>query len=354
MASNLNRAAWLHKAGTPLEVGEAPMPTAGPNELVIRNAAVAINPLDCHMQSASVFVQQWPSIFGCDVAGVVHEVGSDVHERFKVGDRVIGHAINLTSGRPQDGAFALYTTIPASKAAILPSSIPFTTGVVVPFALEAAVCALSVKQPGTALPNVPTPALGLPYPSLTTTTTPKKTLIIYGGSSSVGSMATQLATAAGIHVLAIASARNFDLCRACGAAAVFDYHDASFVDDVVQAATTAVEVEGGEFVGIFDAVSTPETYANGLAMLERLGGSHLACVHPPPEEVPEGVKAGMIFAVDEVATPVWRDYVTDALAAGRLKCLPSPLVVGKGLEFVQVALEKCVEGVSAAKLVVEL
>jgi NADPH:quinone reductase-like Zn-dependent oxidoreductase len=90
MASNLNRAAWLHKAGTPLEVGEAPMPTAGPKELVIRNAAVAINPLDCHMQASGVFVQQWPSIFGCDVAGVVHEVGSDAHERFKVGDRVIG------------------------------------------------------------------------------------------------------------------------------------------------------------------------------------------------------------------------------------------------------------------------
>lgn len=67
------------------------MPTAGPNELVIRNAAIAINPLDTHMQGSGVFVQQWPAIFGCDVAGEVHEVGSDVHGRFKVGDRVIGY-----------------------------------------------------------------------------------------------------------------------------------------------------------------------------------------------------------------------------------------------------------------------
>lgn len=62
----------------------------------------------------------------------------------------------------------------------------------------------------------------------------------------------------------------------------------------------------------------------------------------------------MIFAVDEIATPVWRDYVTAALEAGRLKCLPPPLVVGKGLEFVQEALERCAQGVSATKLVVEL
>jgi NADPH:quinone reductase-like Zn-dependent oxidoreductase len=203
---------------------------------------------------------------------------------------------------------------------------------------------------------VPTPALGLPYPSLgtnpTTPSTNKKTLIVYGGSSSVGSMTTQLATAAGIRVLAIASARNFDLCRACGAAAVFDYHDASFVDDVIAAVTAT---EGHEFVGIFDAVSTPETYANGLAMLARLGGGHLACVHPPPtENVPDNVQAGMIFAVDEVATPVWRDYVTPALEAGKLKCLPPPLVVGNGLEFVQEALKRCEAGVSATKLVVEL
>lgn len=88
MASN--QAAWLLKANTPLEVGEAPMPTAGPNELVIRNAAIAINPLDCHMQQVGVFVKQWPAIFGCDVAGEVHEVGPEVNGRFKKGDRVIG------------------------------------------------------------------------------------------------------------------------------------------------------------------------------------------------------------------------------------------------------------------------
>jgi NADPH:quinone reductase-like Zn-dependent oxidoreductase len=89
MAASKNQAAYLVKAGTPLEVKDAPMPTAGPGEIVVKNAAVAINPLDCHMQDSGVFVQQWPAIFGCDVAGEVCEVGSGV-QRFKKGDRVIG------------------------------------------------------------------------------------------------------------------------------------------------------------------------------------------------------------------------------------------------------------------------
>lgn len=239
--------------------------------------------------------------------------------------------------------------MPEDKAAILPDAISFKEGVVVAFAIEAAVCALSVKQPGIAMPGVSTPALGLPYPSLDTVSS-NKTLIVYGGSSSVGSMTTQLATAAGIKVISIASEGNFDLCKSCGAAEVFDYHDPSFVEKVIAAASET----GRELVGIFDAISTPETYANDLVMLQELGGVHLACTHPPPGDIPANLKAGMIFGVNNVATPVWRDYVTPALQAGKLKCLPPPTVVGKGLEYIDEALKKCKAGVSATKLVVEL
>jgi NADPH:quinone reductase-like Zn-dependent oxidoreductase len=244
----------------------------------------------------------------------------------------------------------LYTAVPADKAAILPDTIPFTEGVVAAFAIEAAVCVLSVKQPGIAMPGVSSPALGLPYPSLNPVSS-NKTLVVYGGSSSVGSMTTQLATAAGIRVISIASERNFDLCRRCGAAEVIDYNEPGFVEKVI----AAVSKSGPEeFVGIFDAISTPGTYANDLIILGKLGGNNLACVHPPPNDVPEAIKAGMIFAVNDVATPVWRDYVTPALQSGKLKCLPAPTVVGKGLECIDEALKKCKAGVSATKLVVEL
>lgn len=262
------------------------------------------------------------------------------------------HAINLTSGRPQDGAFALYTVIPADKAAILPDEISFTDGVVVPFALEAAVCALSLEEPGVAMPGVATPALGLPYPSLHDVPSSGKILIVYGGSSSVGSMTIQIATAAGIHVIAISGAHNFDFSKRCGAARVFDHKDTSLATKVIE----AVRENGSEFIGIFDAIATPETYANDLTILEQLDGGHLACVHPPPPttDLLANVNAGMIFAVNDVVTPVWKDYVTPALKSGKLQCLPPPFIVGKGLEHIQSALEKSKAGVSATKLVVEL
>ncbi|KAJ5737041.1 Alcohol dehydrogenase superfamily zinc-type [Penicillium malachiteum] len=351
MSEPKNQAAWLIKAGSPLEVGDAPLPKAGPGELVIKNVAIAINPLDCHMQDSGVFIQQWPAIFGCDIAGEVYEIGKDV-ERFKKGDRVIGHAINLISGRPQDGAFALYTVIPADKAAILPDEIPFTDGVVVPFALEAAVCALCLKEPGIAMPGVSTPALGLPYPSLRDVPLLGKILVVYGGSSSVGSMTIQIAKAAGIYVLAISGAHNFDFSMRCGADRVFDRKDSSLAAKIID----TVRNNGGDFIGIFDAIATPETYANDAAILAQLTKGHLACVNPPPpaDSVPATVKSGMIFAVDDVVTPVWKDYVTPALQSGKLQCLPTPLIVGKGLEHIQSALEKAKEGVSATKLVIEL
>lgn len=259
------------------------------------------------------------------------------------------HTVTLLSGKPQDGAYALYCVVPADKAAILPNNIAFTDAVVIPFALEAAVCALSLKTPGIALPGVATPALGLPYPSLQPSRS-GKVIVVNGGSSSVGSMTTQVATAAGLTVIAITSASNFQLSKECGAVETFDYHDPSHADQVVE----AVKETGLEFVGIFDAISIPETYKNDLKILEKLGGGHLACSHPPPEEVPDNVTAGMIFAVNDIATPVWRDFVTTALKSGQIKCLPKATIVGKGLEYVQEALNKCQAGVSASKVVVEL
>lgn len=43
-----NNAAWITGAKEkPLQVKEAPLPKAGPGEVVIQNHAVAINPVDC-------------------------------------------------------------------------------------------------------------------------------------------------------------------------------------------------------------------------------------------------------------------------------------------------------------------
>lgn len=41
-----NEAAWLDGAGKQLRVAEAPMPKADSDRVVIRNKAIAINPVD--------------------------------------------------------------------------------------------------------------------------------------------------------------------------------------------------------------------------------------------------------------------------------------------------------------------
>lgn len=44
-----NQAAWIPSAKSKLQVKEAPMPKAGKGEVVIKNHAVAVNPVDCEL-----------------------------------------------------------------------------------------------------------------------------------------------------------------------------------------------------------------------------------------------------------------------------------------------------------------
>jgi NADPH:quinone reductase-like Zn-dependent oxidoreductase len=82
-----NRAAWLRLPKARLEVDDAPAATAGSGEVVIKNAYVAINPVDWKVQEYSP-PHHYPSILGQDIAGAVVEVGPGV-SRVRVGDRVI-------------------------------------------------------------------------------------------------------------------------------------------------------------------------------------------------------------------------------------------------------------------------
>ena len=69
--------------------------------------------------------------------------------------------------------------------------------------------------------------LGLALPPATSVPTPEpgSTVLVWGGSTSVGNNAVQLAAAAGHRVLATASPRNDALVRGLGAAEVVDYRD---------------------------------------------------------------------------------------------------------------------------------
>lgn len=57
-----NQAAWIPKPKAQLEVGTAPYPVVGPDEIVIRNHAVAINPVDWKVQESGGFISKYPSV----------------------------------------------------------------------------------------------------------------------------------------------------------------------------------------------------------------------------------------------------------------------------------------------------
>ena len=125
-----NTAAWLTAKYTDLEVGAAPYTQPRANEIVVKNRAVAINPVDWlkpYMGNFRVLLHQVSvSSLGTDCAGEVVEVGPGV-TRFKVGDRVVGQAagIDPKRNRPAEGAFQAYTVLSDYMASPIPDGMSF-------------------------------------------------------------------------------------------------------------------------------------------------------------------------------------------------------------------------------------
>lgn len=168
-----------HAKAHPFEVGPAPVWTPGPGEILVKNEAVAINPVDGNLQYMAFFPLKYPTILGQDVAGVVVAVGPGV-TRFQVGDRVVGHAASMASGRQQDGGFQLHTTIQTNMASPIPANMSYETAVVLPLGLSTAAAGLFQK----AFLNLQLPLEPAREPT-------GKTLLVWGGSSSVGSNASK-------------------------------------------------------------------------------------------------------------------------------------------------------------------
>lgn len=93
-----NTAAIITAPNTPLEIVTRAIPTPASGELLVRNYAIAANPLDWKIQDNHVpIVTTWPNVLGTDVCGVVTAVGPDV-TKYKVGDRVAGVCLSHCDG----------------------------------------------------------------------------------------------------------------------------------------------------------------------------------------------------------------------------------------------------------------
>ncbi|KAL9107099.1 MAG: hypothetical protein Q9227_007965 [Pyrenula ochraceoflavens] len=365
-----NEAAYLETSkATALTVKSAPYTSPRSNEIVVENGAIAINPADHIKQSLGSLMYPWakyPFIEGTDIAGKVVEVGSDV-TRFKPGDRVLALALAVDKERNNsaEGAFQKYTVILAHMATPLPQSLSYERASVIPLGLATAASGLyQQKHLSLARPS--------PHPESS-----GKTLLIWGGSTSVGSNAIQLAVASGYEVITTSSPKNFTYVKSLGASHAVDYNSPTAVSELIQAFQGktlggAIAISPGSAISCIDVMAGckgdkalimasfpgPDPFGKQINLFKLAARLVLGLLHVWFKARIGGVKISSIFAseihADGVGKAVFEDFLPEALAERRFVAAPEPRVVGEGLQCIQEAMEIQKKGVSASKIVVTL
>jgi len=247
----------------------------------------------------------------------------------------------------------------------IPHSMSYETACVMPLALSTAACALFQKE-----------YLALPFP--TTSPTPSgKTLLVWGGSTSVGCNAIQLAIAAGYEVITTASPKNHNYLKKLGAAEVFDYRSTTVVTDIISAfkyrsAAGAVSIGPGSFKKCIEVLGgckgnrfiaqatmdLPPFPKSALGfppfLISMLGTVISGNVSARKNGVSSKMINGSDLVANEVGKAIYQDFLPEALEQNKFVPAPEPQVVGKGLKHVPEAMDLSRKGVSAKKLIVTL
>jgi NADPH:quinone reductase-like Zn-dependent oxidoreductase len=370
-----NEAAWMVAKSELLEVKEAPYVEPRAGEILVRNHAVAVNPVDWMQPVFGNRVFPWikrPFILGSDLSGDVVAVGSGVTS-VRVGDRVLALAAGACKqrNRAAEGAFQNYTITLPNLTTIIPDGLPYPEAAVIPLGLTTAACGLFQKD-----------LLALELPMMSAK--PRSHwVIIGGGATSVGCNAIQLATAAGYSVVSTASPKNFDYLKSLGAIHVFDYKDNRLVR------TMADVLRDKDVVGALAIGAGSAAYC--IDVLEQCRGRKFVanCSSPIPHDVVGKTKrisiAGMLRVLpallgttakiwwksrrtevvakfydassmvdNETGRYMFQEYLGKALANGSFVPAPPPNVVGTGLSSIQMGFDVHKHGVSASKIVVAL
>jgi NADPH:quinone reductase-like Zn-dependent oxidoreductase len=193
------RAALYEQFGPPdvIHIGEMPEPVPGPGEVVVRVAAVTVNPTDtlmrAGMQAALMQHVPPPWVAGVEFAGLVHRLGTGV-AGFHLGDKVLGL---VDARRPGGGAHAEYVRVAAHSIARLDPGADLVSASTVAMNGLTARIALGI--------------LALPQGA---------TILVTGGTGAAGGYAIQLARHGGLHVVADAADADARLLRRLGATEV--------------------------------------------------------------------------------------------------------------------------------------
>jgi NADPH:quinone reductase-like Zn-dependent oxidoreductase len=186
-----------------LEISDdLPVPRVGPNGVLVQVHAASVNPVDWKLRQGlldAVRPVVFPVIWGCDLSGVVTEVGPSV-TLFKPGDEVYGMKDGYVA-KTYRGTYAEYVAVPEKSLAAKPKTLSHQEAASVPLAALTAWQAM--LNQGRLKPG--------------------QRVLVHAGAGGVGVMALQIAKAFGAYVAATASTRNQDLLRELGADMAIDY-----------------------------------------------------------------------------------------------------------------------------------
>ncbi|NIL96901.1 MAG: zinc-binding dehydrogenase [Planctomycetales bacterium] len=214
------KAAYLEETGPPevIHYGDLPKPQPQAGQLLVKVAAVSVNPIDTYIRGgADFFKLPLPYIVGCDLAGTVEAVGPAV-TRFKVGDRVWGSNQGLLG---RQGTFAQYAAVDPSWLYPTPENVRDE---------EAAAIALVGITAHLGLFDRAKLRAG-------------ELLFINGGSGGVGSTVIQMAKIVGAQVITTAgSDAKVAICRALGADHAINYKTTDVAAAVRRVAPQGVDV----------------------------------------------------------------------------------------------------------------
>lgn len=245
------KAVVMTAAGEPevLQWQDVPEPQIEqPNQVLIQLKAAGINPIDTKIRSRGTFYpDQMPAILGCDGAGIVQAVGSEV-KHFKPGDEVYFCAGGL--GKQGTGNYAELAVVEEHFLAAKPKSLSFAEAAAAPLVLITAWEALYDRARLEAGQKV----------------------LIHAGAGGVGHVAIQLAKIKGAEVYTtVSSPDKARLVRQLGADEPILYKQTDFVEAVLKLTNGAgvdivFDTVGGQT--FFDSVNAVKIYGDLVTILE--------------------------------------------------------------------------------------
>ncbi|KAM5350283.1 hypothetical protein ACJ41O_006788 [Fusarium nematophilum] len=334
-------AAVVPAAKAPLEVREIETPQPGPDELLVKNEIIAIQPIDAKIAKVAMLPLEYPAVIGSSFAGTVVGVGAEV-AGFDVGDKVVA-AKTAGAGDNRHSAFQRYVVANATTTTKIPSNA----------SLDTAVRLIGNLATVPALFNA-TLKLARPDPGVAAQPQDKKVLI-YGGTSSIGSLSVQYLTQAGYDVVTTTSPNHEAFVSRLGASQVID-HTQPFE------ATVKDLIAAGPYDVVLDTISKAETVKLAADVVAAQGGGQVYALQPPfsPETLPDGVTRTfegwslLLGQAENAELLEWTfgKYFPQALAKESLIPVAGRKIPG-GLAGLDDALSVLIKGVSSEKLVVD-